>query len=91
MAQRPNVDIQGEYVDMSERLIVSPRWGRIRHSEMTEGQAVERGGVIGHVKEAGDEVPLLSHVAGFFAGWLVFDGDRVSPGKALARVRLERG
>jgi hypothetical protein len=69
-------------------LIVAPRWGRVRFEPLQEGQRISLGTVIGHLTEADEVVPLPSHVAGFFAGWLVPDGHRVSPGKAVARVSL---
>lgn len=74
----------GESPPVRERLIVSPGWGRVRRGVLETGDRVEQGMVIGHVVEAHEQCPLVAHVAGSFAGWLVWEGERVPPGRAIA-------
>lgn len=77
---------EGEFLSIPERLVISPGWGRIRASSIEAGQPVAQGAEIGRLSENGDDVPLLSHCRGAFLGWLVQDGDRVFPGRAIARL-----
>jgi biotin carboxyl carrier protein len=54
---------------------------------MTEGDAVESGAVIGHLEEAGEQIPLVAHAAGAFVRWLAWDGQRVAQGRPVALIR----
>ena len=78
----------GESLSIVERVIVSPAWGRFRSGRLSEGQVVERGAVVGTVNGNGHEIPLVSHVRGIFVGWLAEEGERVMPGRRVARLRL---
>ncbi len=78
----------GESLNIRERVIVSPGWGRFSSSRLSEGQVVERGAIVGMLVENGTEIPLVSHVRGIFVGWLAQEGERVRPGHRVARLRL---
>jgi hypothetical protein len=89
MNPRPTVgDFVGEFITMSERLIVSPTWGRLEGRPILKGQQIEQGAVIGHIVENAERAPLLSHTSGVFLGWMASEGERVPPGRPLARVGL---
>ncbi|MDQ3957913.1 MAG: hypothetical protein M3273_06270 [Actinomycetota bacterium] len=77
---------QGEFLSIAERLVISPGWGRIRAGAIEAGQQIDQGAEIARLSENGDDVPLVAHCRGAFLGWLVQDGDRVSPGRAVARL-----
>jgi hypothetical protein len=79
---------QGEFVSIHERLIIAPGWGRVSQGNLETGTSVEEGAVIGRLLEGGKETPLTTSWEGAFAGWLVQEGDRVPPGRAIARLRL---
>lgn len=78
----------GEFVSIAERLVISPGWGRIRAGSIEAGQQIDEGGEIARLSEGGRDVALVAHCRGSFLGWLVQDGDRVSPGRAIARLRF---
>jgi hypothetical protein len=78
---------QGESLSIIERLVVSPAWGRLRPGAHEEGQALDVGAVIGVVREAGEEFPLVCSAPSVFVGWLAVENERVPPGRAVARVR----
>jgi hypothetical protein len=76
----------GEVISIAERLIVSPAWGRLRTEPLAAGQELQAGTVVGCLEEAGDELPLVCHTASVFLAWLVPEGERVPPGKPVARL-----
>jgi biotin carboxyl carrier protein len=78
----------GESSDIEERLIVSPGWGRLRPCDVSSGQEVEVGMVLGHLDDGNGQIPILSHVQGVFVAWLAWGGERVPPGRALARLSV---
>lgn len=78
----------GESLNIPERVIVSPAWGRFSSGRLTEGEVVERGAVVGTLVENGTEIPLVSHVRGIFVAWLAEEGERLRPGRRVARLRL---
>jgi HprK-related kinase A len=80
-------EMQGEFLSMGERLVVSPGWGRFRAEDVGEGGAVERGSRLGTVILAGRETPVVAPVSGTLVAWLVWEGERVAPGRPLARLR----
>jgi biotin carboxyl carrier protein len=77
----------GEPLAIAERLVVSPTWGRLRTVAVEEGQSLDAGSVIGVIREAGEEHPLVCRSASVFVAWLAIENERVPPGRALARVR----
>jgi biotin carboxyl carrier protein len=81
--------LAGEHVSLVERIVVSPCWGRLRAGLLAEGDAVSTGAVIGHLEEAGEIIPLVSHAAGAFVRWLAWDGQRVAQGRPVALIRSE--
>lgn len=78
---------QGELLTISERLVVAPTWGRLRPRSIEAGQELDAGSVIGVIREADEEHPLVCRVASEFVAWLAFENERVPPGRALARIR----
>lgn len=78
----------GEVISISERLIVSPCWGRLDTEPLTEGEPVEEGSIIGRLHEGGHTIPLVCHTRSVFVAWLALNGERVPPGRRLACVRL---
>lgn len=80
------VDSPGEVVSIDERLVVAPCWGRVEGGSVRPGQQVAEGSLIGNLHEHGESYPLVAHCHGFFVGWIAEDGERVSPGKAVARL-----
>jgi biotin carboxyl carrier protein len=79
--------LEGEHLSIVERIVVSPCWGRLRAGQMSEGDTVESGAVIGHLEEAGEQIPLVAHAAGAFVRWLAWDGQRVAQGRPVALIR----
>jgi hypothetical protein len=75
---------QGEFLSIRERLVVSPGWGRVHEEAFEEERPLERGFVLGRIREGGIDTPILSPQRGIFLRWLVRDGERVSPGSPLA-------
>jgi hypothetical protein len=74
----------GEFLSIRERLVVSPRWGRVHEEPLEEGGPVERGSVLGQIRERGVEATILSPHRAVFVRWLVREGERVAPGSPLA-------
>lgn len=77
----------GEFLSISERLVISPVWGRFHRAHMEEGHTLRRGELIGRVVLASKEVRLVSPMRAVFLGWLVLDGERVSPGRPVVWLR----
>lgn len=88
MARQHALDL-GEVISISERLIVSPCWGRLDTEPLSEGETVEEGSVIGRLYEGGRVIPLVCHTRSVFLAWLAFDGERVPPGRRVARLAVE--
>ena len=78
---------EGESLSISERLVVSPVWGRLRPKDLEAGQPIELGTVIGVIKEGGEDFPLVCSTPSTFVSWLAGDNERVPPGRAVARIR----
>ena len=81
----------GECPEISERLILSPVLGVVRHLEpevvTAEGEVVERGQAIVMIESSGESVPARSRFAGFLMGMLVEPGERVREGQPVAWLR----
>jgi biotin carboxyl carrier protein len=78
----------GESMNIEERLVVSPGWGRLRPASVAAGEMVEEGTVLGHLDVGNGQIPIISHVQGIFVAWLAWGGERVPPGRALARLTV---
>lgn len=78
----------GEVISIPERLVVSPAWGRLDVEPIAAGETVEEGSIIGRLHEGGRVIPLICHTRAVFLAWLALDGERVSPGRRVARLRL---
>ncbi len=78
----------GEVISISERLIVSPCWGRLDAEPLTEGESLDEGSIIGRLHEGGQTIPIVCHTRSVFVAWLALNGERVPPGRRVARLRL---
>lgn len=76
----------GESVTLAEHLVVAPSWGRVRLGAFLEGQEISPGMTIAHVDDAGFRMPVIASAAGCFLAWLAREGERVPPGRPLARL-----
>jgi biotin carboxyl carrier protein len=83
------VTVQGEFVSIEERLVLSPAWGRLRADPVEEGHHIQAGTVIGVVRQPKSDIPLVCPVAGRFLEWLAVDGERIRPGTPLALLRSD--
>lgn len=89
MIVEPDFAHQGEDLSIAEILVVTPVWGRLRgRHPLVKGQPVERGDVIGWMHEGGDKTPLTCNARATFIQWLAQDGERLSPGRRVAALRL---
>jgi biotin carboxyl carrier protein len=77
---------QGEWVLISDRIVVSPGLGRFHPLELEEGEQVTEGALLGHIRENGLVEPVVARVTGTFAAWMVSRGQRVHTGEPLARL-----
>ncbi|HEY0699660.1 MAG TPA: ACP S-malonyltransferase, partial [Micromonospora sp.] len=55
-------------------------------AELTEGDPVDSGRVIGHVVTRQGPVEVTAHAAGILTEWLAHHDDPVAPGQPLARI-----
>jgi biotin carboxyl carrier protein len=83
------VTVQGEFVSIEERLVLSPAWGRLRADPVVKGRHIRAGTVIGLVRQTKTDIPLVCPVTGRFLEWLAVDGERIRPGTPLALLRAE--
>jgi hypothetical protein len=78
----------GEFLSISERIVVAPSWGRWIAEPLSEGDVVVAGAVVGRVLDDGTATMLFAPIDGVFRGWLADHGVRVRPGTALARFQI---
>lgn len=71
------------------RLLVAPLAGTFRSGHVTPGTPIEPGGVVGRVESRREEHPVSSSWAGTVLERLVDDGDPVTAGQPLLRLRPE--
>jgi biotin carboxyl carrier protein len=83
----PSREAHGEFPSFGEHLVVSPGWGRFGAQPIVEGAGVTQGTLLGTVTLGGKETPVLAPASGTLVAWLVWEGERVSPGRPLARLR----
>ena len=83
--------LQGEQLDVLERVVVAPATGRFRllppQTITTEGEVVYRGQAIGLVEGPGGAVPVESAFTGFLMDVLAVNGERVREGEVVAWLR----
>jgi len=87
------VDPSAEVFDLPERLVISPSNGRIalpsQELRAAEGEYVLAGESVAAVRQGdGHEVPVLTAFPGWVMGYLVLDGQPVSPGAPVAWLRV---
>jgi hypothetical protein len=85
--EEPTAGYGGEFVSISERLVVSPRYGRFHGEPIEGGRTLPMGSVLGRVTQAGEQALITSPLRAVFMGWLVFEGERVWPGRPLVLLR----
>lgn len=88
--EEPAAGYGGEFISISERLVVSPRYGRFHGEPIEGGRILRRGSVLGRVTQAGEEALIMSSFSAVFMGWLVFEGEWVWPGRPLVLLRSAR-
>jgi hypothetical protein len=77
----------GEFVSLSESIVVSPSPGRFRREPLREGDAISAGTVIGRVAfNGGRSLPVAAQEAGVFLGWLAWEGESLQRGTPLAHI-----
>ena len=79
---------EGEFLSISERLVVSPQWGRFHGEPIEEGRTLAAGMVMGTVVQGRDERFIRAPGRVVLLQWLAYEGQWVSPGTPLARLRL---
>jgi len=79
------MDPYGEFVSMSEKLLVSPAWGHLRTSRRA-GERVEEAAVLGRISGGGQDVLVLAPTRGVFIGWIALEGELVWRGTPLGRM-----
>lgn len=79
--------VDGEFVALTESLVIAPTRGRFRREALVEGSAIEAGARIGAVAYNGG-VPreVCSPRTGVFLGWMAWEGEFVDKGAMLARI-----
>jgi hypothetical protein len=85
--EEPPRAFEGEFVSISERLVVSPRYGRFHREAIAGGRTIRPGSLLGRVTQAGDQALVVSPLRAVFLGWLVFEGEWVWPGRPLVLLR----
>lgn len=83
----PTMMLDGEFLAVSERVIVAPTVGRFV-AETATGSHVRVGQTVGAIVRPDCETPVRSSFAGRFMGHLAETGQRVRDGQPLAWVRL---
>jgi len=78
----------GEFLSITERLVVAPAWGRFHGEPLEEGSGILKGSIIGRLTEGRRETVVVSPIRGVFLAWLVWEGERVPPGRPVARLRV---
>lgn len=82
---------QGEVVLLPERFAVSPGHGRYYPTEVArtgpEGPYVERGDLVGEVRNGNARIPVHSPFRGQVSTRLAWEGDVVTPGQLLLSLR----
>ena len=81
----------GEMTSIQERVVVSPAKGRFipRPPEVftTEGEWVEEGQVVAEIVIGDRRVPVVSLFTGWMMGMLAIEGQPVTTGAQLFRIR----
>ncbi len=92
--------VHGEELRVPERVILAPAVGVFEPTppegdaamsdsrQLTEGQLVTEGQVVGVVKASGKALPVRSAFTGFLMGMLAHPGERVREGQPVAWLRV---
>lgn len=78
--------LDGEYLAVSERLIVAPTPGRFV-AHVGPGDVVAVGQTVGRLERSDGTTAVRCEFAGRLMGHLADDGERVRPGQPLAWIR----
>ncbi|SIN12567.1 acyltransferase domain-containing protein [Micromonospora cremea] len=69
------------------RVVVAPAAGAFaRSAELTEGETIRAGQVVGHIGTRQGPVDVTAHQNGVLTEWLAHHDDPVAPGQPLARI-----
>ncbi len=79
-------ETEGELVAIPDRFVVAPARGRLQPEPLVAGQVIEPGTVIGRIRNGREEHPVVAQITASFGSWLASEGERVLPGKLLARL-----
>ncbi|MBQ0906484.1 acyltransferase domain-containing protein [Micromonospora sp. U21] len=72
---------------MQFRVVVAPSAGTFAPSaELTEGETIRAGQVVGHIGTRQGPVEVTAHQGGVLTEWLAHHDDPVAPGQPLARI-----
>ena len=82
-----DVVFEGEAPPITEGLLIAPARGRLHHHRVREGRQLEQGTVIGDLETLRGRVQIRSWMRATFLGWLVYEGEVVDAGRAIAVVR----
>jgi biotin carboxyl carrier protein len=80
--------VQGEHLDVLERVVVASAAGIFRPLETVVGTLINEGDVVGLTEQRARTEPVVSRFAGRVAGWLVHPGERVREGQSVAWLRV---
>lgn len=83
--------VAGEITHINERLVIAPCSGRFLplppETFTTEGEWVDEGQTIAHIKTGQEAVPVVSIFSGWVMGMLALPGQPVQARTALFRIR----
>lgn len=78
----------GDQPHIDARFIVAPSAGIFRPAPVTtyttEGEIIDRDGIVGHIDGPGRTEPVTSFCSGFLVRLFVDEGQRVRPGQRIA-------
>src|SRR5512132_151099 len=90
-ADQSEGDDQGEVVVLPDRFAVSPSHGRFYPATFSrftdEGPYVERGDLLGEIRNGAASIPVRSPFRGWVMAHLAWEGELVTPGQILLSLR----
>lgn len=81
-----DASLLGEGLSFPERLLVAPAPGVIHRRRVRVGRHLDPGVVLADLRSDGATIKVGSPVRGTFVNWVVDEGERVNPGRVLARI-----
>lgn len=80
------MELDGEYLAVSERVVVTPVGGVFTPLATTPG-AVEVGSTLGFVRSNGHDTPVTSPFRGRLMSLVALEGERLRPNQRVAWLR----